>query len=128
MQSGSAVDTSVMIDYLRGNEHARTLIKDADAIFLPATVLGELLFGVKNSRNRMRDLPKTREFLSHYKSLPITTEVAEIYSNTKAALLSAGSLIPENDIWIAACALANKLPLMTFDQHFSRIEKLEVIG
>jgi tRNA(fMet)-specific endonuclease VapC len=48
------------------------------------------------------------------------------YGNIKAALRKKGKPIPENNIWIAAIALHNKLVIVTRDKHFKEIENLNI--
>ncbi|MCL2655028.1 MAG: PIN domain-containing protein [Coriobacteriia bacterium] len=125
--NGRAADTSVLVDFLRNDPHAVQLIGDGANLYIPIAAAGELLYGAQKSRNRTRDVSNVREFLAQFKLLPLTAEVAEKYAVIKTELATCGKQIPENDTWIAACALTNKLPLMTFDQHFKRIARLEVI-
>ena len=47
---------------------------------------------------------------------------AEHYSNIFLQLKKSGKPIPTNDIWIAASAMENDMPLATFDKHFSNIQ------
>ncbi|NSW90958.1 MAG: PIN domain-containing protein [Firmicutes bacterium] len=42
-------------------------------------------------------------------------------------MIRKGINIPENDLWIAATAIANNLKLATFDHHFTHIDGLEVV-
>lgn len=48
------------------------------------------------------------------------------YAETKTALRRKGKPIPENDIWIAAFALANDLTLVARDEHFDHVDGLRV--
>jgi len=36
-------------------------------------------------------------------------------------------MIPLNDVWIGATAMALKAPLLTYDKHFAKIEGLNLI-
>ncbi|MCE0497756.1 MAG: hypothetical protein LV481_07410 [Methylacidiphilales bacterium] len=49
------------------------------------------------------------------------------YGRIKAELARAGTPIPENDVWIAAQAIEQGLPLATCDAHFGRINRLVVL-
>ena len=49
---------------------------------------------------------------------------AEFYSAILDQLKKQGTPIPTNDIWIAATALQQGLPVYTFDQHFEYISGL----
>ena len=51
---------------------------------------------------------------------------AEIYGDLWAELARNGEMIPTNDIWIAAAAIQNGIPLVSNDEHLERIVGLEV--
>jgi predicted nucleic acid-binding protein len=126
--SGSAVDANVLIKYLADDPAAVALLEGADELFVPVTVVGELLYGVEKSRRKLDNYVLYADFLAQFEILPTTYETAQCYAETKAKLAAKGITIPENDLWIAACALANGLALLTFDNHFSHIENLDSKG
>jgi predicted nucleic acid-binding protein len=39
-----------------------------------------------------------------------------------------GTMIPINDIWIAAFAMRHEMPLLARDDHFGRIDGLDLIA
>ena len=90
------------------------------------TVVGELLYGAAKSarpeanRQRIEKLMAVCPMVSH------DLETAEHYGELKASLKQLGRLIPENDLWIAACALRHGLVLATRDRHFDHIDGLQV--
>mgnify|MGYP002851843719 CR=1 FL=1 len=49
-----------------------------------------------------------------------------LYGAAKSAR-SAGNVMPENDMWIAATAIANDMAVITQDKHFEHIPGLTVI-
>ena len=53
--------------------------------------------------------------------------VAYEYGRIKSNLKEKGKKIPENDMWIAACATSANLPLLTRDAHFDSVEGLQRI-
>lgn len=59
--------------------------------------------------------------------IEIDSQVAQIYGNVKNQLQSEGKLIPENDMWIAATAIANQLTLISYDKHFQNIKDLNFL-
>jgi tRNA(fMet)-specific endonuclease VapC len=59
--------------------------------------------------------------------LPVDAATAERYGIVKNQLARAGTLIPENDIWIAASALEHGLPIATRDEHFRHVSGLTVL-
>ena len=60
--------------------------------------------------------------------IPLDDAVCVSYAKIKLELKKKGRPIPDNDIWIAACAHAYGLPVATFDQHFSEISQIELIN
>lgn len=90
----------------------------------------ELLAGIALVPNESRRevLRKTYEqFLLQISDiLPITSEAAERFAEIYAELRRRGRMIPVNDIWIAAIALAHGLILVSSDEHFRLIEGLQI--
>lgn len=56
---------------------------------------------------------------------PFSMYVSQI-TTVKAVLRKQGTPIPENDMWLAATALAFDLIMVTGDKHFSSIPNLQV--
>ena len=54
-------------------------------------------------------------------------EIAERYGIVKARLAKLGSIIPENDIWIAATCLVHDFTLASRDAHFDSVEGLRKV-
>ena len=65
-------------------------------------------------------------FCEQMKVLYPDLEVAKSYGRIKASLKMKGRPIPENDIWIAATALAADLTLVTADSGFSFVDGISV--
>ena len=51
-------------------------------------------------------------------------DAAYEYGEIKSNLKKHGKMIPENDIWIAACAIVANLPPFSRDTHFDAIDGL----
>ena len=129
--TGSALlDTSVVVAYLRGDALLAPRLAEVTAttLYLPWVVLGELHYGVQRARHRERSLAQIREFLQAPVLLLPNENTAEHYGQIKAELAQAGSLIPDNDIWIAALAREYQLPLATRDQHFAVVPGLTTLA
>ena len=54
--------------------------------------------------------------------------VAPFYAKIKVQLKADGHPIPENDIWIAACAMAYNLTVVTADKHFYFIKDIAIVN
>lgn len=67
--------------------------------------------------------------LARFEILPMDSATAHHYAVTARNLREMGQLIGANDLWIAAAALANAMPLVTNNsEHFGRIPGLLVMG
>ena len=118
------LDTSIVIDHLRGNIAVTARLEAADRIFVPLQVLGELLYGARRSRSPDRGLVQIEEFMGAVQLISPGNETAYHYARIKAALADSGTPIPENDIWIAALAMETGGPLWTRDRHFNAVAGL----
>lgn len=57
--------------------------------------------------------------------VPVDDETAQHFGRISAQLPTDGLPIPQNDMWIAACAMQWGLALATADEHFYRITGLK---
>ena len=125
--NGSILDTNVIIRLLNGDETVRKVIYNMDSMYIPAVVIGELLFGAEKSQKREMNRKNYLDFCEPYPILDITKEVAAEYGKLKCNLQAHGNIMPENDMWIASTALANDMAVITQDKHFEHIPNLTVI-
>lgn len=102
-------------------------VAGADVVYLPTIVLGELEAGFRLGRRAEENRVMLSEFLSEpfVSALPVSRRVARRYGQVFAQLRRAGTPIPVNDIWIAACTLERGAHLLTFDHDFERVENLD---
>lgn len=56
--------------------------------------------------------------------IPIDVAVAEVWARVRVQLADAGRRVNVNDLWIAATALALRVPVVTQDQDFDVIAEL----
>lgn len=90
-------------------------------------VYGELLYGAEKSSNRDRDLGLLKELLADIAILPLPETAAQTYGAIRAQLAANGNIIGNNDLWIAAHAMAANLILVTNNEReFRRIDGLKV--
>lgn len=112
-------------------EHGRPLRHDLvpGECAISAVTIGELRQGVLAANDldaRSRRL-KTLSLLAAFKPIPIDLVVAANWSELKVRLKESGRKIGINDSWIAATALAHRIPVVTQDQDFLAVPGLEVI-
>jgi tRNA(fMet)-specific endonuclease VapC len=111
---------------LNGNKDVVKIIDQYDNVYLPSIVIGELLFGAKNSSKRKDNELYFRQSIDSCEEIGVDKLVADEYSDMRLALKQKGRPIPENDIWIAAICNVNGIPLLTRDKHFSNIKSLKI--
>ena len=121
------LDTNIVTAFFKKEQVIGEAIHQAERVYLPITVLGELHFGARKSPHPQIHLQRITRFLLLVEVVHITQETAEIYGDIKAFLEARGQPIPDNDLWIAASALEYGLPLASRDQHFPRVPKLSVL-
>lgn len=97
-------------------------------VCLPVTVIGELRYGALNSQRTAENLAAVEAFVDRCRVLPADATTAKLYGEARVRLKRAGTLIPENDVWIAAICIQNDVALATNDAHFAHVEGLAVIG
>ncbi len=125
--SHGLLDTSVLIAL----EHGRALA--ADQLPVDSTVsvvtVGELRAGVLEARTPQARVPRlaTLERALSLTPLPVDDDVAEAWAQLRSALGIAGRRMPVNDSWIAATAMAHRLPVVTQDDDYDEVPGLQVI-
>jgi len=122
-----ALDTNVAIAVLNNTGDIRGWVAPYETVCLPVPVVGELLFGARNSRRPDENCDRVRTLVSSCRILAADLATAETYSCVRRQLKQAGTPIPENDVWIAALCVQNALPLATSDEHFERVDGLEIV-
>lgn len=101
---------------LRGGEAAVSVIS-----------YGELFFGASKRGQRAEDLERLRDLMRLLPCLAMPEAAAEVYGAIRAELQSKGQIISNNDLWIAAHALASGLTLVTNNEkEFRRMQGLKV--
>jgi len=120
------VDSTTIIDTLRGKLEVARALTQFSEIGISHIVLGELLLGVFKSSDS-GELNRTLRVIRGMTLLHGDGDTAVIYAGIRRDLERQGSMIPQNDIWIAAVSLQANLPLVTRDQHFRRISQLQLV-
>jgi len=122
------LDTSAYAQLRRGHPDVQLRIARSDNTVVPAIVLGELEAGFRCGSRYKENTTVLEEFLSEpfVTTLAVDVAVSRIYGRHLAALRRAGTPIPTNDIWIAACATSVGAPLVTFDTHFTKVSDLDL--
>ena len=129
MISEIALDTSIIIPVFRNDPDLAIRFKTIDSLYFPIPVIAEFHIGFlarKSSKESQKIKDAFDAFVSSGNTLDCNREVALKYAEIEHFLRGNGSLIPQNDIWIAACCINANLPLATRDNHFQRIPGLKI--
>ena len=120
------IDTNIYSHAMRGNNEVISYLQQVIEIGISSISIGELLSGFKAGNKEQINRQELNIFLDSPRvTLYYVDEItAEFYSATLNQLKKQGTPIPTNDIWIAATALQQGLPVYTFDQHFEHIAGL----
>lgn len=94
---------------------------------LSVITYGELLYGAAKSSQREEVTQRLQELTRFLPPLVLPERAAETYGTIRAELESQGQMIGNNDLWIAAHALASELILVTnHEREFHRVRGLRV--
>ncbi|MGH7196133.1 MAG: type II toxin-antitoxin system VapC family toxin [Candidatus Saccharimonadales bacterium] len=122
------IDTNFYSAFTKRDQRAIQLLRASQEVALPLTVLGELFGGFRYGNKTENNLAELREFLARpsCRTLLPSLETAPIYGQLYAELKKHGSMIPTNDIWIAALTIEYDGVLATFDRDFAAIPQLKL--
>ncbi|MFN0168556.1 MAG: type II toxin-antitoxin system VapC family toxin [Bryobacteraceae bacterium] len=124
------LDTNAISDLMRsapGIENWMAALDPRDRVIVCTIVRGELLFGVARlpeGRRRTELEDTAHRFLAAFPCEPITARVGDFYAAVKISRQRMGLVLDENDLWIAATALAGGATLVSRDRDFAGIEGL----
>lgn len=96
---------------------------------ISAITLGELRLGVLHAKDpeaASRRL-STYQLAQRFDALPVDQSVSDAWALLVSKLRAAGRKAPINDSWIAATALAHRIPVITQDDDYDHMPDLEVI-
>jgi len=120
------IDTSVVIDHFRKKNKQKSLLYELskeNTLFLSAISKFEFLVGTKLTQIR-----QTKKIIEGFYILSFNSHVAEVASDIAKKLKTKNKIIEFRDIFIAATAIANDMPLSILNiKHFERIDNLELI-
>jgi tRNA(fMet)-specific endonuclease VapC len=128
MGSGLILDTNALSAWADGIHDAGVKLNQADSIKIPSIALGEFLFGIQQSRDRLEYLEFLNDHLPSVEIVSVSAETAKQYSEIRLELKKIGKPIPVNDTWIAAIARQLKEPILTNDHHFDYVSNIETVS
>jgi len=122
------IDTSIYSRFASGEPGSVKMLRSTHEIHFPLIVLAELLAGFAAGARVQRNRHELSRFMASPRVHLMNPDekTAEHYADVYRLLRKQGTPIPTNDMWIAALARQNRLPLLSFDAHFRAIPGLEV--
>jgi tRNA(fMet)-specific endonuclease VapC len=130
MEPRFLLDTNICI-YIREKRPEEVLrrfrkLRTGEAA-LSVITFGELFYGANKSAQRAAALERLRELIHVLPALPLPEAAAEAYGTIRADLEAKGAMIGNNDLWIAAHALAADLTLVSNNlREFRRVSGLRL--
>lgn len=120
------IDTNIYSLAMRGAEEIVEILRHARHIGISAISIGELFSGFRGGKREQQNRRELYQFLDSPRVAlySVNEETADYYSAVLHQLRLQGTPIPTNDIWIAAIAFQHGLPLLTRDEHFSKVTGL----
>ena len=119
------LDTNALSAWAEGLKAVKDRYRTAGRLVVPAVVLGEFYFGVRQSRHRSRYEGWLRRYLPLAELAMITRVTASEYAEVRLQLKRSGTPIPVNDAWIAALARQHDLPVLSNDSHFDAVDGVQ---
>lgn len=122
------LDTSALSALADGDGALEPILRQASEIAIPVIVLGEYLFGIRQSRHRKPYERWLAEVTAASRVLVVDDGTAGQYADVRDELKNGGRPIPSNDLWIAALVRQHGLPLLSRDEHFDVVTGLKRIA
>jgi predicted nucleic acid-binding protein len=117
------VDTSVLIDYFKGNNKSFDISENSDAVTTTITY-HEIFSGIKYKKARKEEM-FFRRFFSDITILDYDLKASEESSEIMARLLSLGKTVNTLDVLIAGIAITNGAEkIISRDMDFLEISKV----
>lgn len=125
-----ALDTNAYRDFMRGDLGVVNVVQNATRVYLPLTVIGELRAGFVGGQKKQTNENQLARFLNKatVEVLIPDLQTTHHYAFVFAFLKAQGTMIPANDIWIAALVIQHGLPLCTADRHFDHLPQIPKCG
>jgi predicted nucleic acid-binding protein len=96
---------------------------------ISAVTLGELRLGVLQARDPVTASRRlsTYQLAQRFEALPVDSAVSDAWALLVSKLRAAGRKALVNDSWIAATAIAHRIPVVTQDNDYDDMPDLQII-
>lgn len=115
------IDTNIYIALYNGEKAAIDALRSTPVIVVPIMAVAELRFGFMYGSRQRENEKKLDMFLAQEKVEIIypTLQTAQIFGELSVYCRRVGRALSHNDLWIAALAREQNLPLVTRDKDFA---------
>jgi len=115
------VDTSIWIEYFKGNEAAASIINDNTGfdLFITGPILTELVQGIKTESEK----ELFTKLMESFPRIAILEQDWVDAGKTGSELRKNGVTVPMADLLIYTVSINNSCALFTLDKHFSLINE-----
>ncbi len=124
---GLILDTNALSAFVDGDKSLLPVLQSSSELSIPVIVLGEYLFGIRQSKLRKFYDQWLNSNLKYFEILTVDVKTTNYYAEIRQELKSAGCPISTNDLWIAAMVREHKQPLVTKDSHFDAVTGLTTV-
>lgn len=128
------LDTNAVSDLMKGApriENWMAGLDPGDRVVTCTIARGEILFGITRlppGRRRTELEEAGRQFLAALRCESVPERAGDFYAAVKVARQRRGLTLDENDLWMAATALALGATLVSRDSDFGSINGLPVVA
>jgi tRNA(fMet)-specific endonuclease VapC len=122
------LDTNALSAMSREDREIELAVQELVQPYLSVPVLAEYHYGLINSRHQKALEAWLDQLKSSWPVLILDVMTVHFYAEIRNQLKKKGNMIPLNDLWIAALAVQHRLPILSEDRHFDRIDGVERIG
>lgn len=126
---GIVIDTSVLIEIEKNNNEVLSKLDNLESIkeeiYITSPTYSEFYLGLLKLSEEKFERGKQR--LDKYKLLNTTKNSSKLLAEIKSIVSKAGTPIPVFDLFISSIAIDSGMHLITLDQHFKKIQNLNVI-
>lgn len=128
------LDTNAISDLMRGEtpiERWLWSLPETSLVITSPIVRGEILYGILRTPGGKKQSALEAEAIRYFQLIPcevLPQPVGDQYAALKFIRQTSGRSMDENDLWIAATALALGATLVTRDTDFNGIEGLAVLA
>jgi len=126
------LDTNAFSDLMREHPKIDTYlssISPAERVVICSVVRGEIRYGIERlpeGKRRQELEMKAAKFFSILPCEPVPEVAGDYYAKIKLTCQRKGLVLDENDLWIAATALALGAVLVTRDTDFHQVDALKI--